>query len=485
LISETESILIVGMASLALYKALGIPLVQWWTQLDERVCFVGNTMVLTKGGEKPIQDVEEGDYVKTRAGWNRVISTSRRSYSGPMTSIKVAGRTVTATADHPIWKHDHGWLSIGNFKTGDLVQGVDNQPHEIVHLINFCLGNANDPPSFFKEISIFSRILGRVLMPIISIDFNGNSVGRNSKIDRVSSNLRFLDVFYSDLVKTFSNLFLNRRFSLESSIAGKAAESPAVVSGTHPKFLSAIGAFDYMRGTPALLRTIVPIEVFFGSEHLPAPFTLDIFSIGGSAFSAAYRVPIGDRRIDLKLLPAYRTYLDRLFCGAVDIKAFLRTVNTIFAGLCIKPFSTYGANLITSSPGPFVITLLRAEGVFTWSLMTLGEFLSAIVTRIFKTHSDVHSTTNFNELYHECSTSQIDVYDLTIDDAHEFYANGILVHNCPWCGELHGAVIETGEPWFKKGEVMDVNGASIEFKRTVLSPPLHSRCRCFLAPFFG
>lgn len=28
-----------------------------------------------------------------------------------------------------------------------------------------------------------------------------------------------------------------------------------------------------------------------------------------------------------------------------------------------------------------------------------------------------------------------DVYDLTVDDAHEFYAGGILVHNCLWVPE--------------------------------------------------
>jgi len=38
LMSETESILISSMAALALYEALGIVEVQWWTMEDERVC---------------------------------------------------------------------------------------------------------------------------------------------------------------------------------------------------------------------------------------------------------------------------------------------------------------------------------------------------------------------------------------------------------------------------------------------------------------
>jgi len=56
---------------------------------------------------------------------------------------------------------------------------------------------------------------------------------------------------------------------------------------------------------------------------------------------------------------------------------------------------------------------------------------------------------------------------------------------CPWCGELHGTIISTGEPWLSAGDVLDVSGAALIISRTVLSPPLHCSCRCFIAPYFG
>jgi len=219
LISETESILTVSMAALALYQLLGIELVQWWTMLDERVCFPENTMVLTKNGERPIQNVKSGDFVKTRRGWNKVTGTSKRLYSGPMTSINTGNRSLSATSDHPVWKQEYGWLPICNFEIGDRVQTIDDELSEIIDIVDFRLS-------------------------------------------------------------------------------------------------------DY-------------------------------------------------------------------------------------------------------------------------------------------------------------------VYDLTIDGAHEFYANGILVHNCPWCGELHGTIVSTGQSWFSVGDVLDVSGAMLVFSRTVFSPPAHSRCRCFLLPYFG
>lgn len=33
------------------------------------------------------------------------------------------------------------------------------------------------------------------------------------------------------------------------------------------------------------------------------------------------------------------------------------------------------------------------------------------------------------------------VYDLEIEGEHEFYANGLLVHNCPICAPLHNQIV--------------------------------------------
>lgn len=56
---------------------------------------------------------------------------------------------------------------------------------------------------------------------------------------------------------------------------------------------------------------------------------------------------------------------------------------------------------------------------------------------------------------------------------------------CPLCGELHGAVIDTGEPFFKPGDIFSTEGFVYEFRRTVMTPPAHVRCRCYTLPYFG
>lgn len=52
------------------------------------------------------------------------------------------------------------------------------------------------------------------------------------------------------------------------------------------------------------------------------------------------------------------------------------------------------------------------------------------------------------------------VYNLTVEQYPEYYANGILVHNCPYCLSRHMKV----------------------YKRGSMRPPLHVACRCALAP---
>jgi hypothetical protein len=54
------------------------------------------------------------------------------------------------------------------------------------------------------------------------------------------------------------------------------------------------------------------------------------------------------------------------------------------------------------------------------------------------------------------------VYNIQVDDQPEFYANGILVHNCPLCEELEGVILR------------------IEEAHGML--PRHPNCRCSFAP---
>lgn len=70
-----------------------------------------------------------------------------------------------------------------------------------------------------------------------------------------------------------------------------------------------------------------------------------------------------------------------------------------------------------------------------------------------------------NVLYHTWLGKPIYVYDIEVDQSHEFFANGILVHNCNICRSLHGTIWALGD------------------KNMLIAPfDSHSRCRCQMLP---
>jgi len=105
----------------------------------------------------------------------------------------------------------------------------------------------------------------------------------------------------------------------------------------------------------------------------------------------------------------------------------------------------------------------------------------------------------FDVFYHRLSAKSIAVYDLEVDGVPEFYANGVLVHNCPVCSALggvrwgadgavptaiadqvaDGVVTPIGQAFVHPGG----NGAQARWAgQAFRAPPAHPRCRCWLAP---
>lgn len=69
-------------------------------------------------------------------------------------------------------------------------------------------------------------------------------------------------------------------------------------------------------------------------------------------------------------------------------------------------------------------------------------------------------------LYHILSGKPCKVHCLNLGSVPEFYANGILVHNCPICWPMEGQVTGLKEPWIhpETGRLVTIPG--------------HPRCRC-------
>lgn len=85
----------------------------------DRACLVSGTKITTIQGLKNIEDVIEGDYVLTRQGYNKVVWSGISKYVNPSELITVDmanGLSITGTKDHRVWTENNGWIDLSSVR---------------------------------------------------------------------------------------------------------------------------------------------------------------------------------------------------------------------------------------------------------------------------------------------------------------------------------------------------------------------------------
>jgi hypothetical protein len=96
-------------------------------------CFAAGTPILTDGGWKPIEDVRPGDRVLSAPEDDpdappvyRFVEETFQRYS-PVMELRVGGRTILTTAEHPFWVDGKGWVDAQQLRAGDLLRTHDGR----------------------------------------------------------------------------------------------------------------------------------------------------------------------------------------------------------------------------------------------------------------------------------------------------------------------------------------------------------------------
>jgi len=497
MIAQTETTRAYAQGSLDAYRASGVVTsVMWLTANDEHVCFPAGTMVRTENGDIPIQLIKPGMKVFTRDGLRSVQAVSKRSYNGPMTSINTEIGSVTATATHPFWTLEQGWLPCGKLTSSHTLETFDNQLLKIGSVFNFSVGDsANMPTIRFKIPSLSSIPFG--IVPVDAVDLKCNTEIGKQKINFISSDLWLLDVCNTNGFKTYSNFGFKPIFTTKTTIANKAAKLPISVFGLTPKFFTTGFTLNNDRGTPAFLRTVMPVQTLLSGENLATPFAGNIFGVGDTTFIAANGITICNGGHDLKLFGAnWADFGNHFSLGLLE--TISAAISPSLSGLRtgkISQFATSGTWDFFALAGKGVIAILRAKDVFTTAFSWLNRLFPTGGADILKWHG-LQLLTSFLTLYQQPTSNAITVYDLQVEDVPEFYANGILVHNCPICAPLGGLQFDDGSAQSASIEHQETNamhagldgvfvhpggeGALAAFGGQKFTPPAHPRCRCKL-----
>lgn len=110
-------------------------------------CFVGNTLIDTRGGKKEIKDIKVGDYVfsydtiSKQYGYKKVIETFKNK-TNVLTHIFIGNNEIVATPNHPFYDYDKDIFIRANYLNNNISLLKSNG--EITHLNNIITTNTNE-----------------------------------------------------------------------------------------------------------------------------------------------------------------------------------------------------------------------------------------------------------------------------------------------------------------------------------------------------
>lgn len=85
-------------------------------------CFVAGTLVTTARGGVPIEQIRKTDTILTRDGYRGLLASGISSLGEPTYRVRLSdGRTLTGTAEHPVWVEGRGFTHLDALRYGDIV----------------------------------------------------------------------------------------------------------------------------------------------------------------------------------------------------------------------------------------------------------------------------------------------------------------------------------------------------------------------------
>ena len=434
---RTESMLAMDQATRDRYQDHGIDLFERVATLDHRTCFPAFVEIETERGPVPISKVKAGDRVLTRHGFRKVLEVHSRNYRGKLTRVSAGSLSTVSTADHPFWTA-RGWIDAQEIKHGELIQTFKNQLVQVDSLIHFNFSKPNNSPSPSSQIFVFPFVPSLVSVPVCPVNFNRDKERRESKIDAPISHLKFLLKIQPQALKALPDSGFKHRFACEFPVAGSRAET------TYP---------FVRRGNPEACGTVQTLNFSFGavaSFRAMSSFIQDIPELdAASTANDPSSCPVSPLTVQAT---KFITMLDRL----VAFKPNTATLTSLSDSSFVIGQVAGSTAILLGPPGVMPRFSATSDTVkrFTFPLSLPHTGSRAILpfrSDTLITQKFSATSTTMNKDFHGCirleddTNHDIKVFNLTVEDLPEFYADGILVHNCPYCAARAGNIYKIAE----------------------------------------
>lgn len=198
--------LLAGNYKQALFRALGFGLSAYGTYkasaaafdtmtgvVNGSKCFVAGTLVLTEDGEKPIEEIEVGDYVYASdpetgdSDYKEVLQTFVNETS-ELVHIHINGDEIASTPTHPFYSPVRGWTSAVDLKAGDILV-LSNGEYVIVEQVQHEILESPVKVYNFEVQDFHTYYVGKnsvLVHNYCPTDKNNNNSKRSKPVNRAS-----------------------------------------------------------------------------------------------------------------------------------------------------------------------------------------------------------------------------------------------------------------------------------------------------------
>lgn len=431
---------------------------RWTSRKDNRTCLPAGTLITTRRGLVPIEDVVVGDMVRTHIGnWRRVYDTMSRSYSGDLVSVSAGGSRVQSTADHPFLVQRQGkldWVEARHIGRGDVVLSeresvMNGGSHDVCEgsVERGCHQTDDCVSGHLEEQGLLGIPVGDLGMPVGFVNFDGHHRAGQHEVDwsSPSGDGRFLDELDTKGMKCHPNVPFRLRLSGESPVAPNGAElRPIGRNDAGP--LAAGGALHLYWWPPTRFGTVLQAATM-GREDCSAPCTCAVDGLAGGAGLGAMGVSVRVGLAHRELNPASRALLGDLTApiptasGTVrsgmettsaELIAAMRTatVDGLYGGLPANRMRLFPLMLGVAGPGAELPTPSSPRRRYLeMGTAPLASPLHRAIVSSVATHSQATR-----------------VYNIEVEEDHSYIANGFAVHNCAVCWSMDGREFPLSKP---------------------------------------
>ncbi len=340
-------------------------------------CFVAGTFVETINGPQAIETIVPGTLVLTRQGYRRVLAAGMTQRDAEVATLHLSdGRSLTATPDHPIYRNGQTYTALRELRYGDTIESAD---------------------SYLERLTLCAI---RASQRSLSTRASSSDATRSRFGGRVATTTRPM--------RRTASTALNR----STARYGRTQTAPSPL-GVRFTTRTAIPSIMNSATLNALPRTSTKLSIGYGKNQK---------RVNGCAPTCFTRRRVARDPPGMGVRKAAP--------GIVSWGAWHgSTPNTRITSACNAASHSSLASCIAATRGS---ALMLARPLPAWPL---GQTMSSERARSVGSSSRSIATAPSSAAHvHVLSISAqagcVPVYNLTVQGAHEYFANGVLVHNC-------------------------------------------------------